>query len=173
MGSDAADWAVFSGSAGAAGGFAGAPEDALEDVLGKCHDRAARPTPDPSTMLDDQEAVTAAVKVLQDADVEIRYLDIEEGEEGQRTLVVAYAVDLAVDSEEYANVERQLIVELSRLLPRISSEPDALVVVAGTFNRTTSVTGVVTQAAVAWAQGDLSDEEFEATWQRQTADTNG
>jgi len=148
-------------------------KEALEDVLVRCYDRAARPTPDPSTMLDDQEAVTAAVKVLQDADVEIRYLDIEEGEEGQRTLVVAYAVDLAVDSEEYANVERQLIIELSRLLPRISSEPDALVVVAGTFNRTTSVTGIVTQAAAAWAQGDLSDEEFEATWQRQTADTNG
>lgn len=148
-------------------------KEGLEDVLVRCYDRAARPTPDPSTMLDDQEAVTAAVKVLQDADVEIRYLDIEEGEEGQRTLVVAYAVDLSVESEEYANVERQLIIELSRLLPRISSEPDALVVVAGTFNRTTSVTGVVTQAAVAWTQGDLSDEEFEETWQRQTADTNG
>ena len=147
-------------------------KEGLEDVLVRCYDRAARPTPDPSTMLDDQEAVTAAVKVMQDADVEIRYLDIEESEEGQRTLVVAYAVDLSVESEEYANVERQLIIELSRLLPRISSEPDALVVVAGTFNRTTSVTGVVTQAAVAWAQGDLSDEEFEETWQRQTADTN-
>lgn len=147
-------------------------KEGLEDVLVRCYDRAARPTPDPSTMLDDQEAVTAAVKVLQDADVEIRYLDIEEGEEGQRTLVVAYAVDLSVESEEYANVERQLIIDLSRLLPRISSEPDALVVVAGTFNRTTSVTGVVTRAAVAWAQGDLSDEEFEETWQRQTADTN-
>ena len=146
-------------------------KEGLEDVLVKCYDRAARPTPDPSTMLDDQEAVTAAVKVLQEADVEIRYLDIEEGEEGQRTLVVAYAVDLAVESDEYANVERQLIIDLSRLLPRISSEPDALVVVAGTFNRTTSVTGVVTQAAVAWAQGELSDEEFEETWQRQTADT--
>ena len=146
-------------------------KEGLEDVLDKCYDRAARPTPDPSTMLDDQEAVTAAVKVLQEADVEIRYLDIEEGEEGQRTLVVAYAVDLAVESDEYANVERQLIIELSRLLPRISSEPDALVVVAGTFNRTTSVTGVVTQAAVAWTQGDLSDEEFEETWQRQTAET--
>ncbi len=146
-------------------------KEGLEDVLIKCRDRAARPTPDPSTMLDDQEAVTAAVKVLQEADVEIRYLDIEEGEEGQRTLVVAYAVDLAVESDEYANVERQLIIELSRLLPRISSEPDALVVVAGTFNRTTSVTGVVTQAAVAWAQGDLSDEEFEETWRRQTAET--
>ena len=146
-------------------------KEGLEDVLVKCYDRAARPTPDPSTMLDDQEAVTAAVKVLQEADVEIRYLDIEEGEEGQRTLVVAYAVDLAVESDEYANVERQLIIDLSRLLPRISSEPDALVVVAGTFNRTTSVTGVVTQAAVAWAQGELSDEEFEETWQRQTAET--
>ncbi len=146
-------------------------KEGLEDVLDKCYDRAARPTPDPSTMLDDQEAVTAAVKVLQEADVEIRYLDIEEGEEGQRTLVVAYAVDLAVESDEYANVERQLIIELSRLLPRINSEPDALVVVAGTFNRTTSVTGVVTQAAVAWAQGELSDEEFEETWQRQTAET--
>ena len=141
-------------------------------MLTKCFDRAARPTPDPSMLLEDQEAVTAAVRVLQDADVEIRYLDIEENE-GQRTLVVAYAVDLAVDSEEYADVERQLIIELSRILPRIRSEPDALVVVAGTFNRTTSVTGVVTRAAVAWMGGELSDEEFENTWQRQTADTGG
>ena len=145
-------------------------KEGLEDVLTRCHDRAASPTPDPSSMLDDQEAVTAAVRVLQDADVEIRYLDIEENEE-QRTLVVAYAVDLAVDSEEYSDVERQLIIGLSRILPRIRSEPDALVVVAGTFNRTTSVTGVVTRAAVAWMQGELSDEEFEDTWQRQTPDT--
>ncbi len=147
-------------------------KEGLENVLTKCFDRAARPTPDPSMLLEDQEAVTAAVRVLQDADVEIRYLDIEENE-GQRTLVVAYAVDLAVDSEEYADVERQLIIELSRILPRIRSEPDALVVVAGTFNRTTSVTGVVTRAAVAWVGGELSDEEFENTWQRQTADTGG
>ena len=145
----------------------------LEDVLARCFDRAARPTPDPSMLLEDPEAVTAAVKVLQEADVEIRYLDIEENEEGQRTLVVAYAVDLAVDSEEYADVERQLVIELSRILPRIRSEPDGLVVVAGTFNRTTSITGVVTRAAVAWMEGELSDEEFEETWQRQTAEDSG
>ena len=104
--------------------------------------------------------------------MEIRYLDMEENEKGQRTLVVAYAVDLAVDSEEYADVERQLVIELSRILPRIRSEPDALVVVAGTFNRTTSITAVVTRAAVAWMEGELSDEEFEETWQRQTAETS-
>ena len=148
-------------------------KEGLEDVLAKCFKRAARPTPDPSMMLDDQEAVTASVRVLQEADVEIRYLDIEENEEGQRTLVVAYAVDLAVDSVEYADVERQLVIELSRILPRIRSEPDALVVVAGTFNRTTSITAVVTRAASAWLQGELSDEEFEETWQRQTAETSG
>ena len=121
-------------------------------------------------LLEDQEAVTAAVEVLREADVEIRYLDIEENEEGQRMLVVAYAVDLAVGSEEYADVERRLVIELSRVLSRIRSEPDGLVVVAGTFNRTTSVTAVVTGAAVAWMEGELSDEEFEETWRRQEAD---
>ena len=92
--------------------------------------------------------------------------------------MVAYAVDLAVDSEEYANVEHHLIVELSRILPRMTSEPDGLVVVAGTFNRTTAVTLVATRAAEAWLQGQLSDEEFEETWhaRRQTpvtSDFNG
>jgi tetratricopeptide (TPR) repeat protein len=138
----------------------------LEGVLARCQERAARPTPDPSMQLEDNEAVSTAVRVLQEADVEIRYLDMEENE-GQRTLVVAYAVDLAVDSEEYANVEHHLIVELSRILPRMTSEPDGLVVVAGTFNRTTAVTLVATRAAEVWLQGQLSDEEFEETWKRQ------
>jgi hypothetical protein len=140
--------------------------EVLEGVLERCRERAARPTPDPSMLLEDADAVSAAVDVLREADVEIRYLDWEENE-GQRTLVVAYAVDLAVDSEEYANVEHQLIAELSRILPRILSEPDGLVLVAGTFNRTTAVTLVATRAAEAWLQGQLSDEEFEETWRRQ------
>jgi tetratricopeptide (TPR) repeat protein len=138
----------------------------LEVVLARCQERAARPTPDPSMLLEDNEAVSTAVTVLQEADVEIRYLDLEENEE-QRTLVVAYAVDLAVDSEEYADLERQLIFELSRILPRMISEPDGLVVVAGTFNTTTSVTLVATKAAEVWLQGQLSEEEFENTWRRQ------
>lgn len=116
--------------------------------------------------LEDDEAISTAVTVLQEADVEIRYLDVEENEE-RRTLVVAYAVDLAVDSEEYADLERQLIFELSRILPRMTSEPEGLVVVAGTFNRTTSATLVATRAAEVWLQGQLTDEEFEDTWRRQ------
>ena len=138
----------------------------LEVALARCQERAARPTPDPSMLLEDNEAVSTAVTILQEADVEIRYLDMEENEE-QRTLVVAYAVDLAVDSEEYADLERQLIFELSRILPRMISEPDGLVVVAGTFNTTTSVTLVATKAAEVWLQGQLSEEEFENTWRRQ------
>ena len=140
--------------------------EGLAGVLERCQERAARPTPDPSMLLEDNEAVSTAVTVLQEADVEIRYLDLEENEE-QRTLVVAYAVDLAVDSEEYADLERQLIFELSRILPRMISEPDGLVVVAGTFNTTTSVTLVATKAAEVWLQGQLSEEEFENTWRRQ------
>ena len=49
----------------------------LEGVLKRCQDRAARPTPDPSMLLEDDEAVSTAVRVLQEADVEIRYLDME------------------------------------------------------------------------------------------------
>ena len=144
-------------------------EDEKEDLAGvltRCRERAARPTPDPSMQLEDDEAISTAVTVLQEADVEIRYLDVEENEE-RRTLVVAYAVDLAVDSEEYADLERQLIFELSRILPRMTSEPEGLVVVAGTFNRTTSATLVATRAAEVWLQGQLTDEEFEDTWRRQ------
>ena len=140
--------------------------EGLAGVLDRCQERAARPTPDPSMLLEDNEAVSTAVTILQEADVEIRYLDMEENE-GQRTLVVAYAVDLTVDSEEYADLERQLIFELSRILPRMISEPDGLVVVAGTFSTTTSVTLVATRAAEVWLQGQLSEEEFENTWQRQ------
>ena len=139
----------------------------LAGVLERCEERAARPTPDPSLQLENDEAISAAVTILQEADVEIRYLDVEENEEGGRTLVVAYAVDLAVDSEAYSELERQLILELSRILPRMTSEPDGLVVVAGTFNRTTSATLVATRAAEVWLQGQLTEEEFENTWRRQ------
>ena len=142
----------------------------IEEVLTTCFERAARPTPDPSMLLDDQEAVTAAAKVLREADVEIRYLDMEENEEGQRTLVVAYAVDLVNDGQEFADLERQLIIDLSRILPRIRFQPHGLVVVAGTFNTTTAVTGVATRAATMWVEGQISDQEFEETWQRQTVD---
>jgi hypothetical protein len=147
--------------------------EGLAGVLTRCQEREAQPTPDPSMLLEDDEALSVAVTLLQEADVEIRYLDVEENEEeGQRTLVVAYAVDLAVDSEDYNLLERQLIFELSRLLPRMTSEPDGLVVVAGTFNRTTSATLVATRAAEVWLQGQLSDEAFEDTWQRQVVDTS-
>ncbi len=146
--------------------------EGLAGVLARCQERAAQPTPDPSMQLEDDEALSVAVTVLQEADVEIRYLDVEENEEGQRTLVVAYAVDLAVDSEDYDLLERQLIFELARILPRMTSEPDGLVVVAGTFNRTTSATLVATRAAEVWLQGRLTDEEFEETWQRQVVDAS-
>lgn len=145
-------------------------KEGLEGVLTNCFERASRPTPDPTMLLEDGEAVTAAVGLLRDADVEIRYLDMEENEEGQRTLVVAYAVDVAVGSAEFAEVERNLIIALSRILPRIRSEPDGLVVVAGTFNRTTAVTLVATRAAEVWLEGQLTDEEFVDTWQRQEVD---
>ncbi len=144
----------------------------LAVVLKRCQDRAAQPTPDPSMQLENDEAISTAVAILQEADVEIRYLDVEENEEGQRTLVVAYAVDLAVDGEEYADLERQLIFELARILPRMTSEPDGLVVVAGTFNRTTSATLVATRAAEVWLQGQLTDEEFENTWRRQVVEAS-
>ncbi len=144
----------------------------LAGVLDRCQERAAQPTPDPSMQLENAEAISTAVAILQEADVEIRYLDVEENEEGQRTLVVAYAVDLAVDGEAYADLERQLIFELSRILPRMTSEPDGLVVVAGTFNRTTSATLVATRAAEVWLQGQLTDEEFEDTWRRQVVEAS-
>ncbi len=144
----------------------------LAGVLDRCEERAAQPTPDPSMQLEDAEAISTAVAILQEADVEIRYLDVEENEEGQRTLVVAYAVDLAVDGEAYAELERQLIFELSRILPRMTSAPEGLVVVAGTFNRTTSATLVATRAAEVWLQGQLTDEEFEDTWRRQVVESS-
>ena len=146
-------------------------KEELAVVLERCEERAAQPTPDPSLQLENDEAISTAVMILQEADVEIRYLDVEENE-GQRTLVVAYAVDLAVDSEDYSNLERQLILELSRILPRMTSEPDGLVVVAGTFNRTTSATLVATRAAEVWLQGQLTEEEFENTWRRQEVESS-
>lgn len=147
-------------------------KEELAVVLERCEERAAQPTPDPSLRLENDEAISTAVTILQEADVEIRYLDVEENEEGRRTLVVAYAVDLAVDSEDYSNLERQLILELSRILPRMISEPDGLVVVAGTFNRTTSATLVATRAAEVWLQGQLTEEEFENTWRRQEVESS-
>lgn len=147
-------------------------KESIADMMTACAERAARPTPDPAAMLEDREAMNVAARVLQAAEVEIRYLSVEEDSDGIRTFVVGYAAELAADSQEFADLEQRLTFALARILPRISSSPRGLVVVSGISTGAVGVTLVRTEPASRWVDGRLSDQEFQETWQRREAADN-
>jgi len=79
----------------------------LAGVLERCEERAARPTPDPSLRLENDEGISTAVTVLQEADVGIRYLGVEGRGEGGGERGVAYAGDPAGCKRGVLETERQ------------------------------------------------------------------
>ncbi|MDH7485347.1 MAG: tetratricopeptide repeat protein [Anaerolineae bacterium] len=141
----------------------------LKEAVEACERWAAPlPTPHPSVALSDEQATEEAGALVRAAGAEPRRVELTETKEG-RALVVSYSTDLEVGDKAFAELERSLSFELARLLPRIVSRPDALLLVAGSGDRVYGITVIETRAAVLWVNGQLSDEQFEETWHRQRA----
>lgn len=126
------------------------------------------PTPLPSIALDDAAAVREARSIVKAAGAEPRKVELAEADQ-QYALIVAYATSLAPDSKEFADQEHEVALGLARLLPRIASQPDALLLISGSAKQAQNLTVIETWAATLWMQGQLSQEEFEQTWHRQRA----
>ncbi len=135
----------------------------LQEILDDCRTRAARPTPDPATALDDEAVVGEAEALLSAVGVESRSVYFTK-EEQQRNLLVAYSSDFAAASSDFSELEHEIALGLARLLPRIDSQPDGLILLSGSKEEPHNITYVPTQAALLWSNGELTDAEFEATW---------
>lgn len=134
-----------------------------------CEQRIAPlPTPEPDIALEDDQAVEEARALVRAAHAEPRRVELTEVNE-EWTLVVVYSTDLEAESEEFVQLERRLAMDLAGLLPRIVSLPEALVLVSGSGDRPIRFILVPTWATLLWLNGELTDEEFENTWQRQDA----
>ncbi len=140
----------------------------LQGILDDCRTRAARPTPDPATALDDDAVVSEAEALLTAVGVESRSVYFTK-EEQQRNLLVAYSSDFAAESSDFSDLEHEIALGLARLLPRIDSQPDGLLLLSGSKEKPHNITYVPTQAALLWSNGELTDAEFEETWIVQSA----
>jgi tetratricopeptide (TPR) repeat protein len=143
-----------------------------EELLKQCKARAERFTPDPATALEDDAVIVEVRVALKKVGVEVRSVEFSE-EAGERNLFVAFSSDLDKDSDDFATLEHDIALLLARLLPRISSQPQGLLILSGAKDEPQNVTYIPTWAAFGWSNGDLSDAEFEETWLKQTADGSG
>jgi tetratricopeptide (TPR) repeat protein len=144
--------------------------DSYEKYLQLCREQAAAAaaTPDPATALDDEKVVSEVTVTLRKAGVTSRTVEFAE-DNSQRSLLVVYDADLAKDSSTFLELERSLAIELAKLLPRITSRPDGLLIVSGAQDEPQHILFIATRAAVRWVNGELSDDEFEKTWLQQDA----
>lgn len=138
------------------------------DLLAECRARAAQFTPDPATALDDNAALLALEEQLRAADVEPRSVRFDESEDG-RNLIIAYESQLDAESDAFRQQERAIARGLARVLTRVNSQPDGLIVLSGVADEPQSLIYIASRAAFLWANGDLTDEEFEDTWYLQDA----
>lgn len=139
-----------------------------EDLLAECRRRAAVFSPDPATALDDDAALVAIEEHLRAADVEPRSVRFSEDPDG-RSLVIAYESKLDAQSDAFSQQERAISRELARVLTRVSSQPDGLIVLSGAADEPQTLIYIASRAAFLWASGELTDEEFEDTWYFQDA----
>lgn len=139
-----------------------------DELLAQCREQAARFSPDPATALDDDAAITAIEEQLRAADVEPRSVRFSEDDNG-RSLVVAYESKLAATSDDFTEQEREISRELARMLTRVDSKPDGIIVLTGAADEPQNLIYITSRAAFLWINGDLSDEEFENTWYSQDA----
>jgi len=140
----------------------------LQALLASCQSRKALPTPSSKAPLADDEVIDEIKIVLRDAGVAVRSTRFAEDNQ-QMSLVVAYTMDANPMSREFTEMERAIVIALARLLPRVSSQPDGLVLLSGARNVPQTITYVATKAAALWANGELSDAEFEKTWVQRSA----
>jgi tetratricopeptide (TPR) repeat protein len=147
-----------------------------QEYLRLCRERAASPVApsgrDPAGALDDTTALEEVTRALQTAGVESRSAEFAEDEQ-RRSLFVAFSSDVDGDSVEFADLERALAIELARLLPRIASQPDGLILVSGANDEPQNILFITTQSAHRWVNGELTDAEFEETWLMQSAEGLG
>lgn len=140
------------------------------ELLEECEARTTSFRPDPETALNDEAVLDEVVTELEDAGVEARSVRFAD-DESDRSLVVSYDSTLDADSEEFADQEREITLALSRLLPRIRSEPVGMILLSGAQDEPQNFIYIATRAAFLWAAGDLSDEEFIDTWYSESAET--
>jgi tetratricopeptide (TPR) repeat protein len=143
-----------------------------DEYLALCRKRAATHTPDPATALDDAATLAEVARTLQTAGVESRSAEFA-ADERQRSLFVAFSSDIDADSVEFAELEHTIAIELARLLPRITSQPDGLLLLTGANDKPQNILFISTQAAHQWVNGELTDAEFEETWLMQNAEDLG
>lgn len=139
-----------------------------DELLTECRKRAAVFIPDPKTALDDEATVTAVEDQLRAAGVEPRSVRFSEDEKG-RSLVIAYESKLEAKSDAFTKQEKDISREMARVLIRISSKPDGVIVLSGSSDKPQNLIYITSRAAFLWANGDLSDKEFEDTWYLQDA----
>ena len=139
-----------------------------DELLTECRQRAAIFIPDPDTALNDDATVTAVEEQLRAAGVEPRSVRFSEDEQG-RSLVIAYESKLEAKSDAFTEEERDISREMARVLIRVSSKPDGVIVLSGAADEPQNLIYITSRAAFLWANGDLSDEEFENTWYLQDA----
>ncbi|MFN8489791.1 MAG: tetratricopeptide repeat protein [Caldilineaceae bacterium] len=142
----------------------------LQDLIDNCKNRNALPTPDPKTALEDDAALDQVKTLLKNAGVEARSVRFSQDNQSL-SLVVAFNTDADPKSKAFTDLEDKIALGLARLLPRIASQPDGLVLLSGAGDKPQNITYVSTKAASLWASGDLSDAEFQKTWVRRSADS--
>lgn len=139
-----------------------------DELLAQCREQAARFSPDPATALDDDAAITAIEDQLRAADVEPRSVRFSEDDNG-RSLVIAYESNLAATSDAFSRQEREISRALARMLTRVDSKPDGIIVLTGAADEPQNLIYITSRAAFLWINGELNDEEFENTWYQQDA----
>ena len=142
----------------------------LEDLIANCKNRNALPTPDPKTSLEDDVALDQVKTLLKNAGVEARSVRFSQDNQSM-SLVVAFTTDTDPKSKAFTDLEDKIALGIARLLPRLASQPDGLVLLSGAGDKPQNITYVSTKAAALWANGDLSDAEFQKTWVRRSAES--
>lgn len=146
----------------------GEPAQGYAQLLAECRGQTTSFTPDPKTALDDASAIAMIEEELRAAAVEPRSVRFSEDDNG-RSLVVAYESQLDAQSSDFTQQEQAISRTLARILTRVNSQPDGLIVLSGAAAEPQNLIYITSRAAFLWQNGDLTDEEFENTWYRQDA----
>jgi tetratricopeptide (TPR) repeat protein len=146
-----------------------ASADQYKRYLEACRANAARAAATLANALDDDAAISEAKATLRANGVLIHEVEFTEAQ-SRRNLFVVFNANMAKESQAFADLEHTIALELSKLLPRISSRPDGLLILSGSNDEPQTIFFIATQAANQWADGLLSDAEFEETWLKESAE---
>ena len=96
-------------------------------------------------------------------DARVRTVRFEDSSDGL-ILVVVYTTRFDADSEEFADLERQIAYGLSSLLPDMAAKPIALGLLSSSNDKPQHRFLIANESATQWMDGKLTDEEFEKSW---------